>query len=259
MLDNAQVAGVPAPMDSAIANQPEVNADQVTAAEGQADQQEQAQAKTFTQEEVDALIQKRLLKEERRIHRRIESQLRDQITQQQPAPKREAFENDEAYQQALLDKKAEEKAKALLEQRERDKALATRREKFEAQAEELADRYPDFDAVARNPHLTINEAMAEFISESDVGAELAYALGKKPSLAADIAHMSPVQAARALAKLEAEIASKPKAQASKAPDPINPVGNRGRATATAMPSDDDDIDTWMRKERERVRKAYGRR
>jgi hypothetical protein len=30
------------------------------------------------------------------------------------------------------------------------------------------------------------------------------------------------------------------------------VGNRGRASSSSLPSDDDDIETWMRKERSRL-------
>lgn len=257
MMENTEVAGLPVQTDSAVSNPTEV-ADQVTAAEGQTDQQEQAEERKFTQSELDAAIQKRLLKEERRIHRRLESQLRDQLAQQvrqaAPEPKRDAFETNEAFLEAIAERKAEEKAAKLLEERQQREAAERRREKFEAQREQVAERYPDFDAVISNPTLPINEAMAEFISESDIGAELAYALGKEPTKAAEIARMSPVMAARALAKLEAEIAAKPKAQASKAPEPINPVGNRGKAASSSVPSDDDDIDTWMRKERERMKR-----
>jgi hypothetical protein len=66
--------------------------------------------------------------------------------------------------------------------------------------------------------------------------------------------MSPVKAARELARLEAELASKPKAQPSKAPEPIRPVGSRGAGSSSSLPSDDDDIATWMRKERERTQR-----
>jgi hypothetical protein len=32
------------------------------------------------------------------------------------------------------------------------------------------------------------------------------------------------------------------------------VGSRGKTTTSSLPSDDDDIETWMRKERDRQRK-----
>ena len=66
--------------------------------------------------------------------------------------------------------------------------------------------------------------------------------------------MTPVKAARELTRIEAEILAKPKAQPSNAPEPITPVGSRGKSSTSTMPSDDDDIDTWMRKERERMRR-----
>jgi hypothetical protein len=253
MLENTEVATEQvAQTDSAVT---EANAGQVTAAD-QTDQQEQAEERKFTQAELDAAIQKRLLKEERRIHRRLESQLREQlaqtVTQATPEPKREAFEDEQAYLEAKAARLAEQKAEELLRERQAREADERRREKFASQAEAVAERYPDFDAVVTNPRLPINEAMAEFIAESDIGAELAYALGKDHAKAHEIFRMTPIQAARALAKLEGEIAAKPKAQASRAPEPINPVGNRGKSTASSAPSDDDDVDTWMRKENARL-------
>jgi hypothetical protein len=128
-----------------------------------------------------------------------------------------------------------------------------RQEAFIEKAEKAAERFPDFHAVVSNPNLHINDAMVEFIAESDLGADVAYYLGKNPMKASVIAQMSPVKAARELAKLESELAARPKATPSKAPEPIKPVGSRG-SSGTALPSDDDDIETWMRKERERMRK-----
>jgi len=63
--------------------------------------------------------------------------------------------------------------------------------------------------------------------------------------------MSAIGAAVELSKLERELAT-PKARPSNAPEPITPVGTRGRASTSNLPSDDDDIDTWMKKERKRT-------
>ena len=147
---------------------------------------------------------------------------------------------------------AERKAAELVAKREREREVAARRESFDKKAEKVAERFPDFKEVVHNPTLPINEAMAEFIAESDVGPEIAYHLGKDPDLAERIAGMSPIRAARELARIESEL-SQLKAKPSKAPEPISPVGNRGRVASSA-PADEDDIDTWMRKERERMRK-----
>jgi len=84
---------------------------------------------------------------------------------------------------------------------------------------------------------------------------VAYHLSKNRAQARSIARMDDIDAVLALKTLESELKAKPKAQPSRAPDPINPVGNRGNASRSAMPSDDDDPDTWRQKELERMRKA----
>lgn len=206
--------------------------------------------KTFSQEEVDALIQKRLLKEERRVHRRVEQQLRDKQQQDAPEPQRETFQNDQAYILAQIDHRAAQKAAEMIEQREKERESRKLMDSFEERAEKASEKYPDFEAVARNPSLPITPHMAEFISLSESGPEIAYHLGKNPSVSARIAQMSPIGAARELARIETEL-NAPKPKASNAPDPINPVGNRGRASVSSLPSDDDDIETWMKKERAR--------
>jgi hypothetical protein len=234
--------------------QTEPNTPEVTAADGEVETKQQAEAeKTFTQAEVDALIQKRLLKEERRVHRRIEQQMREAQQQQirQQAPARESFQDDEAYLKAQIEHLAEQRAAEKLAERQVRQEAERRSESFLQKAEKAAERYPDFQAVVSNPSLPVNEAMAEFIAESDQGAEVAYFLGKNPQKAYEISQLSPVRAARELARLETELASRPP-RVSRAPEPISPVGNRGRASSSSLPSDDDDIETWMRKERSRL-------
>lgn len=70
-------------------------------------------------------------------------------------------------------------------------------------------RYPDFDAVtasAAADKLQITPAMQEAILESELGADLAYWLGKHPDECRRIAGLSPASAARELGRVEAGIA-----------------------------------------------------
>lgn len=245
-----EVAGSPAPVALDDTKNEVTNTPEATAASGEVEKQEQAPERTFTQAELDAAIQKRLVKEQRRIERNLRTQLEEQRVQ--VAPKREAFQDDDAYLEAQIEHRAEQKAREKLEQREKAEQSERMAESFQEKAEKASERYPDFSVVVGNPALSINEAMAEFISESDLGPDLAYHLGKHPLDAARIASMSPVKAARELGRLESEIAARPKANPSKAPEPITPVGSRGKSTASTLPSDDDDMETWARKERARV-------
>lgn len=255
--ETQEVAGESLPTsESTEAKEVELNTPEATAADGVVEKKQDEQSKTFTQAEVDALIQKRLLKEERRVHRRIEQLQREQQQArvlEQP-PQRESFRDDEAYTVAQLEHLAEVKAAQKLEQRARAAEAERRSESFIEKAEKASERYADFQAVVANPALPINDGMAEFIAESDLGADVAYFLGKNPMKAAQIAQLSPMKAARELTRIEAEIAARPKATPSKAPDPISPVGTRGKPSSSSLPSDDDDIATWMQKERERLSK-----
>ncbi len=271
MDNNTEVSGLPEPTElDQVANQTEDNQSQATAAEGEGDQQkeqvEQQEAakppKTFTQEEVDALIQKRLTKEARRSERLMAQKLAEVQGQHQPSkpePKREDFVDDEAHQRAQLEhaieQRAQERAAQLVLQTQQQQRQQSAIAQFWERADDVVDRYPDFEAVVTNPNLPLRGAILEFVTESDVGPELAYHLGKNRTKAMSIAQMTPIQAAKALMTLESELKAKPKAQPSRAPDPINPVGNRGAASRSSMPSDDDDMQTWAQKETARMRKA----
>lgn len=233
----------------------ETNTPEGTAESGDVEPKQEESERRFTQAEMDAAIQKRLLKEERRVHRRIEQQLREQQQSQalQNEPKREAFVDDDAFLQAQVEHLAEVKAAQKLAERQRAEEAERRSESFAEKAEKASERFPDFHSVVNNPSLRINDPMAEFITESDLGAEVAYYLGKNPDKAAEIADLSPIKAARELARIEAELAARPKAKPSNAPEPINPVGQRGKASSSPLPSDADDIETWMQKENARMR------
>lgn len=249
-----------------VANPVEAEPSQATAAEGEGDQtQEQVEQpkKTFSQEEVDALIQKRLTKEARRSERLMAQKLAEMEAKlkqpEKPEPKREDFADDEAHQRAKLQHLIQTEAEKLAAQRVQETLTKQQQQsavqKFWERADEVADRFPDFQAAVTDPALPLSPAMADFAFESEVGPELVYHLSKNRGKATAIAQMGPIQAARALMTLESELKAKPKAQPSRAPDPINPVGNRGSASRSAMPSDDDDIDTWRQKELDRMRKV----
>lgn len=244
-----------------VTNQAEATNPQVTAADGEEGQQEQEQqpAKTFSQEEVEAIVAKRLAREARKSERAMAVKLAEVQSQRTaPEPKREDFATDEAHERARIDHEIERRALAHAErisaQREQETKQRSAATAFWERADEASERFPDLPQVINDPTLPMSQHMADFVMSSDIGPELAYHLAKNRGKAAAIAQMGPIQAARELMTLESEFKARPKAQSSKAPEPIVPIGARGRATATANPSDDDDIDTWMRKERQRVQK-----
>ena len=239
-MDDAIESGSPAPAETeAVQKLPVETISEGTAPEAGGEEKQAEPAKTFTQAELDAAIQKRLLKEERRVHRRVEQQYREQAEARtrEVAPARESFGDDEAYLNAQIEHLAEKKAAEKFEQRTRQSQQEKTSEAFLEKAETVKAKYADFDAVVSNPQLRINVGMAEFIADSDNGPDLAYFLGKNPIKAEEIAAMTPMKAARELSRLEAEVGAKPPVRTSNAPAPISPIGNRGGASPTIANAD----------------------
>lgn len=228
--------------ESEASNAPDLD----TATNGEVEETQEKE-RTFTQAELDAAIQKRLLKEERKFNRRMA-----EVLQNQPEVKRSNFENEAEYEEARRRQEVIEAARQLREQEKAKEKQEELVESIHSKFDLARDKYPDFDHVVLSERNPVSEPMRDFFALSDVGGDLAYHLAKNPQIALEIANLPPVPAALKLASLEKEIASKPKQTPSKAPEPIKPVGQRGN-TASKLPSDEDDVETWMRKERERIR------
>lgn len=88
-----------------------------------------------------------------------------------------------------------------------------------------SDKPSDFEEVALAQDVNINGQMLEALAECDNPADVMYHLGKNKQTAAEIAKMTPIKAAREIAKLDLTVKAtppKPKKQTN-APDPISPV------------------------------------
>ena len=99
--------------------------------------------------------------------------------------------------------------------------------------DEAKSRYADFETVALTGWEP-SPVMTDLILTSDVGPDVAYHLGQNRALAAQIAAMNPVEAARAIGRIEASLSQPKPRTETKAPDPISPV--RGSAGAARDPS-----------------------
>lgn len=229
-------------------------ATEATPPEGQT---EAPPSKTFTQEELDAAIGKRLAKERRKWERDTAK-----AAPQQPQPtgdlKADQFSTPEEYAEALAERKAEEK----LAQREQERQLAEIMSAHEEREEEARTKYDDFEQVAYNPNLKITEVMAATIRASDVGPDVAYFLGSNPKEAARISGLSPFLQAKEIGRIEAKlVAEPPKKKTSSAPAPIAPVTARGggdKSHDTTDPRSVASMSTseWIAAERERQIKKW---
>lgn len=185
-------------------------------------EQEAAKAKTFTQEELDAAIGKRLAREQRKWEREQAQRQQEHQAQAQKLSL-DQFESPEAYAEALAERKAAEK----LAQREQHLQQAAMLETYHEKEEAARDKYDDFEQVAYNPNVRITDYMAESIRSSEIGPDIAYFLGSNPKDADRISRLSPLLQAKEIGKIEAKLASEPPAakKTSKAPAPIKPVSS----------------------------------
>lgn len=124
------------------------------------------------------------------------------------------------------------------------------------------EKFPDFDeslttVIAEAGPLIdrtgFPTALGSAVLESDKPEALIDYLGKNPEVAETLAGLSPTQLARRLVRIEDQMNAKPKISA--APTPLKPVKP---ASSSDGPSDQDDVDTWMKKERARLASKAGR-
>ena len=221
--------------------------------------------KTFTQEELDSIVSKRLAKESRKLTRQAELEVENRFLREQAAkrnvqeepsaPTQDKYATYEEYLEAKAEYIAEKKVEAKLAEREkkdaqsreeaeRTKVVSTWQQKVDAATAKYSDYSDVLEAV---DHITIPPALQSAIMESDMGADLAYHLGSHPEVLEKIVALKPYAALMELGKLEAKLATPPapKKQPSKAPDPIKPLG--GSSTVTTEHSASDDMATFIRK------------
>jgi hypothetical protein len=184
--------------------------------------EEQAQLKTFTEKQVEDVVETRLKRQRRKLEREFAERIAEQQARKPvaPPPAPDDFENAHAYAEAL----AEQKAQELLAQRETAKQQAALLETYRDREEEARDRYDDFEQVAYNPNLPVTAYMAQAIQASDIGPEVIYHLGSNPKEAQRIANLPPILQAKEIGRLEAKlVAEPPTKRTSTAPAPLAPV------------------------------------
>ena len=253
-MDNEILAEVPAPEQVATAApEPEVNSPEVST-----EQTEQPAEKTYTQAEIDAMIGKRLAREQRKWERDQAAKQAEAQTLKSTPPVADSFTDPEEYAQALALQKAQE----LVAQRDAAKQQAEIMEAYADSEEKVRDKYDDYDQVARNPNVPITEVMAEAIYASDVGPEVAYYLGTNIKEAARISRLTPFLQAKEIGKIEAKLASDPPVKkTSNAPAPISPVTARSTGAPSHDTTDPRSIKSmttsqWIEAERARQMKKY---
>jgi hypothetical protein len=223
--------------------------------------EEQQPTKSFSQEELDAIVSKRLAREQRKWEREQAQRLAEQQARQPvaPPPAPDDFESAQHYAEAL----AEQKAQELLARREAEAQQAAILDSYKDREEEARDRYEDFEQVAYNPNLPVTGIMVQAIQSSDIGPEVIYWLGSNPKEAARISRLSPILQAKEIGKIEVNLTSNPPVKkTSTAPAPLAPVtatrSNSGPRYDTTDPRSLKSMSTsdWIEAERLRQIKKW---
>jgi hypothetical protein len=211
-------------------------------------------SKTFTQEELDAIVGKRLAREQRKWEREQAQRLAEmQAKPPVDPPAADDFESASAYAEAL----AEQKAQELLAKREAAKAQAELLDAYHEREEDARGKYDDFEQVAYNPKLPVTDVMAQTIQSSEIGPDVIYWLGSNPKEASRISSLPPILQAREIGKIEAKLASNPPVKkTSNAPAPIAPVAARASGNPAYDTTDPRSIKAmstseWIEAERQR--------
>lgn len=222
-------------------------------------QVEQAEEKKYSQAEIDAMIGKRLAREQRKWERdQAQRQSEQQTLRAAPTATADQFESTEAYAEALALQKAEE----LIAKREAAKQQSQVLESYHDLEEEARTKYDDFEQVAYNPKLPVTNVMAEAIQSSEIGPELAYYLGSNPKEADRISRMTPLGQAKEIGKIEAKLVSAPPVKkTTSAPAPISPVTARSSGSPaydTTDPRSDKTMTAsqWIEADRRRQQKKW---
>lgn len=206
---------------------------------------DEPETKTFTQEEIDEIVAKRLAKAERKW-RREQAQTPEPVAYEPPV-------DDEVYTPT---------ADQIIARHEAQKQQQAMLEAYHEREEAALEKYDDFQQVAYNPNLKITDVMATTIQASEIGPDVIYWLGSNPKEAARIASLPQVLQAKEIGKIEAKLETDPPARkTTTAPAPISPVTARTNAASIYDTTDPRAVKTlnrgenataWIEAERQRV-------
>lgn len=224
--------------------------------------------KTFSQTELNEIVEKRLAKERRKREEiRTERDVLRKIALERPAPQEPAKPQPQAQGEPTRDQygtyeefieaRAEFRADRKVDQKfnERDtqdrertaKSQAeTQREQFRKAMKDSAKDIEDFDDVMGGIKATdpVSKVSASAIDAAEAPGKVLYHLATHPDEAERIAGLSTGKQAREIVRLEEKLA-KPPVKPSKAPEPIKPVGGK-TTVGDEMPDATKEPEKWFK-------------
>jgi len=208
------------------------------------------------QKRIDELTHRYYEEKNQREHFQQQWEDSQQVAQEVPGKTLADFEYDEGKFAEYLQGQAVQEARAEVERNTQQQQGMKRRSEFEAQEAKFAASVKDYQTVTRNQALPINQTMVETLQTAEKGPEVLYYLGKNPDVAASLASMSPLDAARELGRIEATKLVKPEPILKTTPAPV-PKIKGADSSATRIRSDSPESDKlsdaeWLKRERKRI-------
>jgi len=208
------------------------------------------------QARIDELTQRYYTEKQQREH--FQKQWEDSRQPETPEPGKTLadFEYDEGKFSQYIQEQAVAGARAEIERGNQQQATVQRRAEFEVKEQGFASNVNDYHTVTRNQALQISQTMVETLQTAEKGPEVLYYLGKNPDVAAGLAAMSPLDAARELGKIEATNLVKPEPSVKKTPTPVPKIkaaeSGGTRVSPDTAKSDEISDAEWLKRRNKQI-------
>lgn len=239
----------------------ETNTEAVEQGDQQAGSQEAASEQQGKKQESPEWAQRRINELTRK---RYEEKARADYLAQEIERMRSTRQDGEQAQQPARQEDVQALAERLAEQKLAERQQQAKLVELQTNGEkEFKDEFKSAMVTLQNLGAMDNDpaaiAFSEAVLESEMPHKVLHYLGTNPDEATRILSLTPRQQARAIGLIEAQLATA-KANpppVSKAPPPVKPVGSRSSAPTSLEHLPTDDMETFMRKERERAKARRG--
>lgn len=168
-------------------------------------------------------------------------------------PRIEQYDNFDAYVAAKAAYIADSRINETLTRREAqqlaEREAADRQksaETFRQRAAKMTATLPDFEEVVANSEAPMSPPMRYAIESSELGPQMAYHFANNTSEAEDIARMSPMDAARAIGRLEERLSKPVEKKTTSAPAPLKPIGGAGKVSKDPADMSQKEFEAWRK-------------
>ena len=257
----------------AVEAEPVEPADQIEPVEEIAEGKEPEPTKTYSQEEVDRIVNKSKKNAAYRAKRETEQYYKglhkgqESIQKPEPkpepdkAPNRNDFDNYEDYIRADARYNAKQEATQIMDNREKENEVKKSNESHQKVVGDfqanLHEKFPDInERMEALKDVEMPNGMAYAIAESEYGPEILNHLVDHPDEFTRITALPATSAIKEVGKLEVQLtpAAKQTQQPTKAPEPLNPV----KKSSTLIPGEPDpnknDGKDWLKWRENQLRK-----